>query len=123
MFNSEFRVIIAGGRDFNNYKLLHDTLDNLLCNVKTRAKIIVISGKARGADSLGEKYAIENNFDIKEYPALWNIEGRSAGYKRNERMAKNADALVAFWDGKSKGTAHMIELAKKMNLDYRVIKY
>lgn len=123
MNKNEFRVIIAGGRDFNDYELLKKKLDNLLRLKRKSSEITIVCGKARGADSLGEKYAIEHGFKIAEYPAQWDKHGLSAGYKRNLVMAQNADALVAFWDGKSKGTSHMIKLAKKMKLDYRIINY
>jgi hypothetical protein len=119
----DFRIIIAGGRKFNNYSLLSNTMNNLLSKARTIKHIIIITGKAKGADSLGERYAIENGFDIESYPAQWDKYGKQAGYLRNLEMAEHADALVAFWDGESKGTEHMIETAKSKNLDYRIIRY
>lgn len=116
-----FRVIIAGGRKFDDYPLLEKTMDNLLSNVKVN--IVVVCGMAHGADSLGEKYAKSKGYQIDYYPANWNLYGKRAGYIRNEQMAKNADALVAFWDGHSKGTNHMINLAHKYNLKVRVKRY
>lgn len=114
------RVIIAGGRDFDDYDLLCRTMDTLLVNM---GRVTIICGKARGADTLGERYAKERGYPVRYYPADWNTYGRSAGFIRNEEMAKNADALVAFWDGKSKGTGHMINLAKKHGLKIRVKNY
>lgn len=116
-----FRVIIAGGRDFNDYALLKNTMDKLLSNIKD--DIIVVCGKARGADTLGERYAKEKGYEINYYPANWDLYCKRAGYIRNEQMAQNADALVAFWDGESKGTKHMIDLARKYNLKIRVKRY
>ena len=68
-----------------------------------------------------KKYANERGYPIKQFPADWNKYGKSAGYKRNEEMAKYADALIAFWDGKSKGTKHMIDLAKRYGLKVKVV--
>lgn len=84
---------------------------------------MIVCGKARGADSLGEQYAKEKGYEIRYFPADWKSLGKSAGYKRNEQMAQNADALVAFWDGQSRGAKHMIDLACKYGLDVRVIRY
>lgn len=85
-------------------------------------KLEIVSGGARGADSLGEFYAEERGYLIKQFIPDWEI-GKQAGYLRNLEMAKYADALVAFHDGKSKGTQHMIDLAKKENLLVRVVNY
>jgi hypothetical protein len=116
----EFKVIIAGGRDFDDYKLLKESLDFLFQN---KENIVIISGKARGADSLGEKYAKEKTLRVEEFPAEWDKYGKSAGYRRNEQMAQNADALVAFWDGVSRGTKHMIDIAKSKKLKIRIVEY
>lgn len=116
-----FKVIIAGGRDFSDYKLLRETMDKLLCNITE--EITVVCGKARGADTLGEKYAKEKGYAVDYYPADWTKYGRRAGYLRNEQMAQNADALVAFWDGESRGTRSMIELARRHGLKIRVKRY
>lgn len=118
-----FRIIIAGGRDFNDYNLLKEKVDNLISEKRKTHQIYIVSGKARGADSLGEKYANENGLNIVEFPADWDKHGKSAGYKRNLEMAENADALIAFWDGDSRGTKHMIDIAKEKNLPTRIIKY
>lgn len=121
--NNEFRVIIAGGRDFNDYALLRKTMDALLANINEDTNIVVVCGMARGADTLGEQYAKDRGYRVNYYPADWNAYGKAAGYKRNEQMAQNADALVAFWDGKSRGTKHMIDLGKKYQLKVRVKYY
>ena len=118
-----YKTIIAGGRDFMDYNLLKEKTDKILQEKKVTHKIVIISGCARGADTLGLPYASENAFDIEEYPADWDKYGKKAGYMRNVEMAKNADALIAFWDGKSKGTKHMIDIATERNLSIRVIRY
>lgn len=116
-----FKVIIAGGRDFNDYDLLMKKVNSLLRN--QYEGIEVVSGGARGADSLGERYAVDSDMSIKEFPADWDKYGKSAGYRRNVDMAEYADALIAFWDGKSKGTKHMIDIATKKGLKVRVVYY
>lgn len=116
-----FRVIVAGGRDFEDYALLQQTMDRLLVNVQDR--IVIVCGRARGADSLGERYAQEHGHSVRTFPADWDRYGRAAGFIRNEEMAKNADALVAFWDGQSRGTQNMIEVARRYQLKIRVIRY
>ena len=116
-----FRVIIAGGRDFLNYPLLRQTMDHLLINVQD--EVVIVCGKARGADSLGEQYAKERGYQIHAFPADWERFGKAAGFIRNEDMAQNADALVAFWDGQSRGTKNMIDLAHRYHLKVRVKRY
>lgn len=114
------KIIIAGSRTFNNYPKLKNKLDSILRNQKG---ITIISGTASGADRLGERYADENHHNLEKYPAMWDIFGKSAGYKRNEEMANVADACVVFWDGKSRGTKHMIDIAKKKQLKLRIIMF
>ena len=119
----DFRVIIAGGRDFSDYVLMCRTMDTLLSNISKDTDIVIVCGMARGADTLGDRYAKDRNYKVNYFPADWNTYGRAAGYKRNEQMAQNADALVAFWDGKSRGTKHMIDLARKYRLRVRIRYY
>lgn len=116
-----FRVIIAGGRDFSDYDMLVKTMDMVLQNITD--EIQVVCGMASGADTLGERYAKERGYKIAYFPADWKKYGRAAGFNRNSQMADNADALVAFWDGKSKGTKHMIDIAVRRGLRVRVKPY
>ena len=115
-----FKVIIAGGRDFNNYDLLKKKVNKILSN---KSEIEIVSGTANGADKLGERYAKEFNLNLKQFPADWNKHGKRAGYLRNKDMSIYADACICFWDSKSKGTEHMINLAKSQGIPLRVIKY
>lgn len=131
------RIIVAGGRDFNDYKLLCDTIDNYIRNKAEDKNIDIkniefISGRARGTDTYGEMYASEHRYILNMFPANWGFMGKPAGYFRNEQMAKFAtmapeyyDAvLIAFWNGESKGTGHMIDLAKKYNFkDIIIVSY
>ncbi len=116
------KVIVAGGRDFKDYELLRTKLDQALRN-RLNEEIVVVSGKARGADSLGERYAKERGYKISSHPADWDTYGKAAGYIRNKEMAEEADVLMAFWDGKSRGTMHMINLAKEKGLKTLVVRY
>lgn len=118
------KVIIAGGRDFNNYELLKKKCDYYLSTaIKNGDKIIIVSGTAKGADTLGERYAKERGFGIERHPANWEQYGKKAGYLRNAEMTDVADALIAFWDEKSRGTGHMINLAKERKLLIRIVNY
>lgn len=118
-----FKVIIAGGRDFNDYKLLEDKCMKILSNKLKTHKVEIVSGCARGADRLGGQFAINHGLRLYCYPADWNKYGKSAGYVRNNIMAEYSHALIAFWDGKSKGTEHMVKVMKKQNKLVRIIKY
>lgn len=115
-----FKVIIAGTRSFDDYELLRTKMDHLLSR---RSEIEIVSGTARGADQLGERYAAERGYALKQFPADWNTYGKSAGYRRNAEMAEYADAAVVFWDGRSKGSKHMIDLAREKGLAVRVVMY
>ncbi len=117
----DFKLIIAGSRNFRNYKLLKTKLDKLLADVRPTHRILILSGTARGADTLGEKYALQNDLTIQKFPAKWDEHGKKAGYLRNLQMAEDADALVAFWNGKSPGTKHMIDIALLKGLQIRKI--
>lgn len=115
-----FKVIICGTRTFSDYSLLKNKCDFYLSR---KSKVTIISGCAKGADVLGEQYARENDFELLLYPADWDRFGKSAGYKRNQEMAKTADGVIAFWDGVSRGTQHMINIAKEKNIRVIVVRY
>lgn len=119
-----FKVIIAGSRDFNDYIRLEKELDYLLKDkIEEGYTILIVSGRAKGADQLGERYARNRNFDIEMHPADWNKYGRRAGMIRNSEMAYSGDALVAFWDGESRGTKQMISVMERLNKPLRIILY
>lgn len=119
-----YRIIIAGGRSFSDYKLLKDKLDYYLRNkVRQGYEIIIISGTANGADKLGERYAMERGYKIERYPADWNKYKKAAGYRRNVQMSEVANACVVFWDGISLGSKHMIDIATNKGLPLRVVRY
>ncbi len=119
------KVIVAGGRDFKNYKLLKCTLDNFQQEYGNITE--VVSGTAKGVDKLGEQYANENNITIKRFVPDWEGLGKKAGHVRNRQMGDYAKEhngmLVAFWDKQSKGTKGMIEYANKIGLKGVVVYY
>jgi hypothetical protein len=100
------RTIIAGSRGLG---LAHVRVAMGLCGW---IPSVVISGAARGVDEAGERWAKEKGIPVEVFPADWEGYGNSAGYIRNKEMAANAEALVAVWDGYSKGTKHMISTAE-----------
>ena len=114
------KVIIAGSREFSDFQLLYTKCEEVLANAN---EVEIVSGTARGADKLGEHYASLKGYSVRQFPADWNKHGKSAGYIRNKEMAEYADCLIAFWDGNSKGTKHMIDLAKERGLFVYIINY
>jgi hypothetical protein len=112
------KVIIAGSRTCNDYNVLEKAIKDSKFNIDT-----VISGCAQGADKLGEKWAKNNDIAIMKYPADWNKYGKKAGFLRNIEMAKPSDALIILWDGKSTGSKHMIDIAKKYKLHIYVFYF
>ena len=120
----EIKLIIAGGRDFNDYQLLQlETQRFLVEQGFNPSQLIIVSGNAKGADSLGEEFAEKYNFPIATYPADWNKNGKAAGPIRNEEMANFATHAIIFWDSISRGSKNMIETARKYNLIYKIVKY
>ena len=118
------RIIIAGGRDFNDYDRLCAFMDQYcLDNDLGPDNTDFISGEARGADSMGKQWALSRGYKVQLHPADWNLHGKSAGYIRNKQMADEATALVAFWDGSSKGTGNMIWVATKAGLKVHIERY
>jgi len=113
------RVIVAGSRTFNDYGVLSAYCDRVLSRV---VDVEIVSGGARGADSLGELYARERGYPVRVFPAEWEKYGRGAGLRRNVEMAEYADGLIAFWDGESRGTMHMVGVARERGLRVRICR-
>lgn len=134
-----FKLIIAGGRHFSDYELLSKSVDALVIELNDLNifNIQIVSGGASGADTLGVEYANSRGYSVKRFPAKWNDFSEPcrikcgrfgkynalAGFNRNEQMAQYADGLLAFWDGESPGTKHMIDTASKNKLLIGVVKY
>jgi hypothetical protein len=115
------RLIVAGGRWFNDYDLMVRKLDIILSEVEE--PIEIVSGKANGADTLGERYARQNGYPIKDFYAQWGRYNKRAGHIRNGEMARYGTHCVVFWDGESTGSKDMIDQAEEYGLPTRVIRY
>jgi hypothetical protein len=109
------KLIIAGGRNITDYALVLQGMQE-----SGFSPTEIVSGMALGVDTLAIQYAQENNLPLAEFHADWSKFGRSAGPRRNRQMAEYADALLAIWDGESRGTKNMIEEATKRNLQVYV---
>ena len=117
-----FKLIVAGSSGFRDYELLKQKCDAVLASKAADPDVVIqiVSGGARGADTLGERYAKERGHLVKIFKADWD-QGKMAGYVRNVAMADYADALIAF-DFGTKGTGHMIKIAETRKMLVRVVK-
>ena len=121
--SNSFNLLIAGGRDFSNYDLLARRCAAYIAENCGVQEPVVISGRASGADSLGEQFAKEYSLECKYYPAQWKTYGRAAGPIRNKQMAEVADGAVVFWDGRSRGTRSMIGYLQERGVPYELVMY
>lgn len=118
------KVIIAGGRDFNDFTFFSQKVKEALVDLNLdREKTLIIEGGARGADRMAYRFAKKHNITTKRENAEWNKYGNAAGPIRNKKMAEQGDVLIAFWDGQSSGTKNMIEEAEKKGLKLYVNYY
>ena len=108
------KTIVAGGRTYQLSEEDYKILDNAGISE-------IVCGGAKGADQCGKEWAKTYEVPVKMFPADWNTHGKAAGPIRNKQMAEYADSLIAFWDGKSRGTKNMIETAKKLKLNVEVV--
>lgn len=117
-----YKIIVAGGRKFDDYKRLKKELDEIIEGLPTD-DIEIVCGGANGADALGARYARNHGYKIKRFIPDWEGIGKCAGYVRNKQMANYADCLVAFWDTVSNGTRNMIKLSEDKGLDVYIRLY
>ena len=121
-----FFCLVVGSRTFSDFDFLKKKLDHLLSNYSPN--VIIVSGGAKGADTLAERYANEKGYEKMIFYADWKKFGNQAGYIRNRQMhefiskQKNR-GVVAFWDGKSNGTKHSFSLAKEFYNPLKVIRF
>lgn len=114
------KVIIAGGRDYDEFKVLYTAMNKFLI---LHPITEVVYGGAQGADAFGACWAADQHIPVKLFPADWKTLGKAAGPIRNHDMAKYADWLVAFWDGRSRGTKNMIDNAFKEKIGITIYSY
>lgn len=107
------KIVIAGGRNFADWEYFMGYMTTLPKWIG-EDDFEVVSGGATGVDKMGEEFAHLFGLKLKVFPADWEAHGRAAGPIRNEQMAQYADGVIAFWDGKSKGTANMIATARRL---------
>lgn len=122
------RILVTGGRDFRDFKLLTEGADRLLSKLPD-AKPYFYFGDAKGADSLIWQYVLRNKLNYERFVANWKMYGKAAGMIRNKEMLDSVVGLeglkycLAFWDGKSKGTHNMITLCSSAGFLLDIIKY
>lgn len=114
------KVIIAGSRTVEDYSELLTAISRAPFKIDE-----VVSGTAKGADQLGERWAKEQGLPIKRFKPDFHIWGQSAGYYRNMEMAAYAQALILVWDGLSAGSASMRRIARMLKMPYyeHIVKY
>lgn len=120
----KYKVIVAGGRNYNDYINVKSYLYPLKIYCENNnLELVIVCGMATGVDSLGLRFAEENNLEILKYPADWNKYGKRAGYLRNYQMGEIADSAIVFWDGKSPGTKMMIDIMNNFNKTVKIVRY
>lgn len=112
------KLAIIGSREFNDYELFKKELEPYKNKIS-----LIISGGARGADKLAERYADEFNIPKLIFLADWDKYGKGAGFIRNFKIIESCDCVIAFWDGKSKGTKHSLIIANEKNKPIKIINY
>lgn len=112
------KIAVIGSRGFSDVKLLEEKLGAFKNQI-----IELISGGAQGADTIAEAWAITNNVPVKLFKPDWKKYGRAAGIKRNKQIIESCDYCIAFWDGKSKGTASSLKFCKQLNKPFEIVTY
>lgn len=108
------KLAIIGSRNFDDYPRLCATMDRYFGKGQEPKVTEIISGGARGADSLGACWARDNQVKLTEFLPDWEKYGKAAGFIRNEEIIKNSNVVLAFWDSKSKGTGNSLAIAKRL---------
>jgi len=111
------KVAVIGSRGFTDRALLTQTLDGIA------DKKMIVSGGAKGADQMAEEYARERGIEVKIFLPDYQKHKQGAPIRRNELIVREADLVVAFWDGKSKGTKDTINKAKSSGKEVKLVKW
>jgi predicted Rossmann fold nucleotide-binding protein DprA/Smf involved in DNA uptake len=109
------KIAIVGSRDFHDPQAVTDFVASLPSDA------VIVSGGARGVDTWAERAALARGLSVEVHKANWDAYGKRAGFVRNFLIVKSADRVVAFWDGRSKGTAHSIRVAREIGKDVQVL--
>lgn len=118
------KLAIIGGRDFTDYNRLMAAIETHFSDCGGVSRISeVVSGGAKGADSLGARYARECGLKLTEHLPDWGRHGKRAGFIRNKLIINDADMVLAFWDGASKGTGSSLSIAKRLKKDTVIIYF
>lgn len=108
------KLAIIGGRDFTDYALLECMVHSHFTHLGELGVTEIVSGGAKGADSLGARFARENGIKLTEHLPDWDRYGKRAGFVRNELIVKDADTVLVFWNGESRGTGNSLSIAKRL---------
>lgn len=112
-------VAIIGSRTFTDKEFIYTKLNNIFNTVYPK---LIVSGGAKGPDTIGVRWATEMNIPVKEFIPDWTTYGKRAGFIRNTLIINEADTVIAFWDGLSKGTLDSINKARKTDKNIEIIK-
>lgn len=114
------RVIVCGSRDWQD----RETIAARLAAIPNPDSVTIVHGKAKGADRIADQEAKKIGMAVEShYPHYDKFPGNTAPLERNEHMASlGADLCIAFWDGSSRGTQHMINRARKHGIPVEIIK-
>ncbi len=104
------KVIVCGGRDYDDYDTVCEVMNTVQ---KQRGFTTVVQGGARGADMLGKRWALENNYPYEEYTADWAKYGKAAGVLRNQEMLEESGAQIVIAFPGGTGTYDMIKRARR----------
>lgn len=121
----EFKLIVAGGRDFTDYNRCARAITDLATSkdLYGNYNVSIVSGMAKGADTLGADFAKLNRVKVYKFFADWDQYGKQAGFIRNEAMGTFADGLLSFWDQQSRGTEHMIRYMQSLGKPVHIVNY
>lgn len=113
------RVLVCGSRSWTDFDTIYYRLSSL---VRDYPDVVIVEGGAKGADTIARQVAEDFQVDTEEYLPDWEKYKKQAGFKRNIQMLETKpDLVLAFWDGKSKGTRHIITEAKERGIEVEVI--
>ena len=115
------KLIVAGSRTITDKTTVYKLIEDYISDLPKDQSVEIVSGMARGVDDIAANFAVDKNYPARLFPADWEESPKGAGYIRNNKMAEYGTHLLAFWDGESKGTQHMIEIAKEKGLDVTLI--